>query len=104
MQSFSVADLDPERFIERVRTEIASHGLEEVASIELDGNQIAVRISQFGTSLVVYTIEPAPTGFRARLTHETIAPMHRALLPVLEDKLNAVLERVGASLEAPPAP
>ncbi len=100
MKSFAVPDADPATFVKRVRAEIASHGLEGIASIDVKDDQLEVRISQFGTSRVVYKIEPTGAGFRARLTGESIAPMHRALLPTLEGKLNEVLKRVGATIEA----
>lgn len=104
MKSFVVSGRDPESFVERVRTEIASHGLGGVVAISLSGDELEVQISQFGTSRLRYAIEPADGEFRARIVEEKIAPAHQAFLPLLEEKLNDVLQRVGATIEADATP
>jgi hypothetical protein len=95
VKSFEVPNGTPIEFVERVRREL-SDSLKNHVELTGDDTRIAVRFRWMGTTELVYRIEPAGEGFRAILDSERVSPMHLAFRSSFDERLDSVLEKLGA--------
>lgn len=96
MKSFEVDHGSSAAFIERVREELANRGLNQY--VELDGSEseLVVRFRWMGSTELQYRLEPRSEGFQAHLTGERVSPLHAPFRQRFDDRLDQVLEKVGA--------
>ncbi len=97
MHPFHVADMSPEAFVEKVRQDLAQRGLEEYVSVRREDEELVIRVSWMGRSVLRYHLHADGRGFRAEPGGHRVAPLHQAFVDTFEDRFEHVLEKVGAT-------
>ena len=98
MHSFEVTGQTPEDFVARVNRSLDDHGLSGNVTVRFEGEDIVARIRWMGTTELRYRAETTDEGFRADLDRHRVAPLHGAFQHAFEERLEGVLEMVGARL------
>lgn len=98
MKRFEVPDRSPEEFVEDVRRALAGRSLGQIVSLDVEGEQIVVRLRKMGTTELRYDTAPEGEGFVATLAREKVAPFHAPFRADFEHKLEHVLDDLGARL------
>lgn len=84
-------------FVRRVEASLQGRDLGEITQFSLNGFELKVIFSKFGTTELKYKIESRAEGFRAELVSERVALTHRPLKADITARLARVMEREGAT-------
>jgi hypothetical protein len=95
-RSFRVVGMTPERFLEAVRSALASADLPARVDARLEGEQLVARLSWFGTTVLRYDLVRLDDGFQAELVSERVAPLHGPFRAGYRNAMAQLLRQVGA--------
>lgn len=96
VQAFRVGSQSVEEFVARVQAEIRARDFQDIATIRVSGDVLEVRFSWMGTSVLSYRLQCRETGFDASPLKQSMSPFHAPFRAGFEEKLDAILARVGA--------
>ena len=97
MRSFEVNDGTPGDFVGRVRSALEERGLGDYVDVSTDGGELVVRLRWMGSSVLRYALTATEGGFRADAAGERISPFHAPFRERFAERLDQVLEAVGAT-------
>lgn len=100
MKKFSVGDRGPKEFVDGVNDKLSGGSLGEIASVDLEGDTLAVRFSQMGTTELFYAVTEQGGGFTAELAEERVAPFHAPFRAEFEKKFAEIMTDLGADVES----
>jgi hypothetical protein len=90
--------MTPESFLTAVRRELAGLDLPARVDARLDGDQLVVALTWFGTTMLRYDLIRLDQGFRAVLASERVAPLHTPFRAGYERALAHLLRDLGATV------
>jgi hypothetical protein len=96
IHAFEVVGMTPERFLEAVRGALARADLPARVDARLEGEQMVVRLSRLGTTVLRYDLVRSDGGFRADMVSERVAPLHAPFRAGYRDAMAHLLREVGA--------
>ena len=96
MKAFESSEVSISELVKRVESALQGRDLGEITRFALNGQQLKVIFSKFGTTELTYKVENRSAGFRADLITEKIALTHRPLKADITARLAKVMEREGA--------
>jgi uncharacterized protein (TIGR02246 family) len=97
MHPFHVEGMTPEAFVDRVRRDLEGRGFDRFVTVRRNDDQLVVRFSWMGSSVLRYRLVETGSGFRAEPDGHRIASLHRPFVEQFEDRFEHVLESVGAA-------
>ena len=98
MNNFRVRDIEPSKFVKKVRRVLMKSELGKVASFEEKGDQITITFSQLGKSHIYFDVEQEENAFLAKKTKEKIAFTHGAFRKDVEKRLSDLIVKLGAEM------
>ena len=98
VQAIKVSGKSPREFVDIVQSALQERELGKIASISLEGSDIAVIFSKLGKSQILFAISEADGSFEAKHKSEKIALAHRALRSQIEGKVEKILQKCGAEI------
>jgi hypothetical protein len=87
-----------DEFVERIRAELASRGVDRYVSVSLRGDDLAVALSYMGTTKFDYRVESGVAGFRAELIRQRVSPFHAVFRDRFEGYFEEALDKVGSKV------
>jgi hypothetical protein len=96
MRAFEVSNGSAADFVGRVSSALAEGGLADYVRLGIEGADLVVRFRWMGSSQLRYRLIETENGFRAEPSGERISPLHAPFRRQFDEKLEQVLEKVGA--------
>ncbi len=93
------SETDPQKVVQNIKDALGSRELAKMVDFALQGKDLIVTISKFGTSTLTFSNQAAKSGgLQYELTGEKIAFAHKALKGEVTNKLLKVIESAGGKI------
>ncbi len=96
MRAFTVDNGTPAEFVGRVRAALEERGLNDLVKVTAEDGELVMRLRWMGSSVLRYQLSATAGGFRADPAGERISPFHAPFRQRFVERLDQVLDAVGA--------
>lgn len=88
----------PRKVMVAIQNTIKGRKIGEMLSFDLNGERMAIQVSQMGTSTLEFTYQPKDEGLLFELSTEKIAFAHKPFMGEMRQKLNNIITTSGGEI------